>query len=130
MRPVGYRFRKPEGWDSYMQAMIQYKLGVRILGATIRGDEVILFFERELTAEEQRLLSDLMADPPYPEHRFEVKYITEDDIEREIGARPVLLDVDRATGRITRIAFEKRLSPAQVWKLRMLWNRGIRFEEA
>jgi len=109
--------------------MIEHKVGVRMLGATETPNEVTLFFERELNEEEQKLLSSLMENPPYPEHRFEVKEFTKDDIEKIIGVRPVLLSIDPSTGRIVRVAFEKKLSPEQVSKLKGLWRNCLKLEE-
>lgn len=129
IRPYSYRFKTPLKWDAYVQALIEHKVGVRMLGATETSDEVILFFERELNEQERKLLASLMENPPYPEHRFEVKELTKDDIERIIGVRPVLLSIDFSTGRIVRIAFEKKLSPEQVSKLKDLWRNSLKLEE-
>jgi len=129
IQPVGYKFKKPSRWDTYAQALVEKKVGVRIIGATETGDTLILFFERALTDEERVALEKLMENPPYPEHRFEVKPITEDDVERAVGVRPILLSVDNVAGRIVRIAFEKRLTSEQVLKLKQMWSEALKFEE-
>jgi len=114
---------------AYFRAKIEKDLGLKILGLTLQHfrDTLVIQFERALTDEEKSKLDGLIASPPAPVSHYEMTVLSPEDVEREIGIRPVLLTVDPTTG--TAIChFDTTLTPEQETLLETLLRSPMRFK--
>jgi len=117
--PVGYSYPRKEPWDGpFVRAIIERDVAKPVLGITERNEEIVVYFESELTSAQKLKLDAIMASPPTPV-RYSVELITPEDVEAEVGVKPVRIDIDPTSG-LGRIDFEVELTSAQLSKLKTL----------
>ena len=126
--PVSYKYKRVEPWDgSYVWRIIERDLGVAVLGFTEYPEETIVHFEADLTPEQKAKLDAVIASPPTPA-RYEIALLTPEDVEAEVGVKPVRIDIDSATGLGT-IDFEKELTLGERGKLKACLAKLKRFRK-
>jgi len=113
--------------SAYFLALTEREIGIRALGITIYPDKFTLHFPRELTTEEKSRLDSLVAENPVPTSEYEISPVTPDDVEREIGVRPIILTIDPATG-TARVQFDTTLTLEQEALLEALLRAPMRFK--
>jgi len=115
---------------SYFRAKIEKDLGLSVIGLTLQNfrDTLVVQFERPLTDVEKSKLDGLIASPPAPVSHYEFSPLTPEDIETEIGVRPVLLMIDPTTGTAT-CHFDTTLTPEQEALLEALLRSPMRFKK-
>jgi hypothetical protein len=109
-----YHYRKPASFDSeYLGIVLRKEFGNDFLGWSETRDEMRIEFRRELKPDEKSKLDEIIANPPTPAAVYEFGAVNiEDEIEREIGVRPVYVRGDQRSG-VYRIIFDKPLTQAQ-----------------
>jgi len=126
--PVGYKYKRVEPWDAaFVWHLIERDVARPLLGITEREDELILFFDRELTEKEKQKLDKIMSKPPTPvRYEFGVKDL-KDEVERLIGVRPVRVEYDEVRGHAV-IDFDRELTREQELALSRLFEdvKGLR----
>ena len=126
--PVSYRYKRVEPWDgSYVWRLIERDLGVTVLGFTEYPTETIVNLEKELTANQKAKLDNIMATPPVPV-KYEISLLTPEDVEAEVGVKPVRIDIDPQTGLGT-VDFEKELTLGEMGKLKACLAKLKRFRK-
>jgi len=115
--------------DSYFIRIVSRDVGVRCIGMTKQHfkDTLIIYFERALTSAEKSILDGLVASPPAPVAMYEFSPLTPEDVEAEIGIKPVILAIDPATGTAT-CHFDTTLTATQEAALEALLRVPMRFK--
>jgi len=127
IRPKGYEYTGVLKAPAYFRKLVERELGLPVLGITSTPTKFIIFFERDLTDVEKATLDSLVAENPVPVSEYEFSRITEDDVETEIGVRPVLLTIDPITG-MARVYFDTTLTLEQEAKLEASLRVPMRFK--
>jgi len=134
--PVGYSFPLKEFDNKLFRAKCEELIGLRPIGIRrhYASNEMTIYFERKLTDDQYRILRSLYETPP---KGFMYTLTTPDEelvkneVERAMGKRPVYLMLDDE-GKIVEIAFEERLTVAEIDTLKTLCQmtrRAIKEEE-
>ena len=120
-----YKYRLPERFDPhYLRAVLEREFGEAFLGWSETPTEIRIDFSRELSPEERERLDRIMERPPLPVEKYVVEPVSPEDIELEVGVRPVMVSVDLRAGTCV-IDFDRPLSPAQRARLEEVLNRLI-----
>jgi len=114
---------------AYFRDVIIREIPVRLIGIVtqIFRDTLVIQFETALTPEQKDTLDSLIASPPSPVSEYELCFLTPEDIEAEIGVRPVSLEIDPTT-RLARCKFDTTLTPTQETMLEALLRSPIKFK--
>jgi len=128
VRPKGrYEYTGKLNDPFYFRVLCGKVVGLSPMGITSYPDRFIIWFERELTSEEKSKLDGLVTENPVPVSTYEISPITLDDVEREIGVRPVTLMIDPTTGTAT-CHFDTTLTLEQEAKLEALLRSPMKFK--
>jgi hypothetical protein len=124
-----YEYKLPPRFDPhYLRAILEREFPGALLGWCETPTEIRFDFARELTPAEKAKLDSIMASPPMPVARYAWDALDVDDVEREVGVRPVRLDVDLERDVII-VDFDRPLTPEQEMKLAMALRSQRRFKK-
>jgi hypothetical protein len=102
---------------SYLRGLLEREFKGALIGWCETPNEIRFDFSRELTPEEKSRLDAIMAGPPTPASSYEFGAADlYEEAERQVGARPVFIEYDEATGR-GRAMFDVELTPEQEARL-------------
>jgi len=85
----------------------------------------VVHFDRELTDAEKAALDSLIDRNPTPTAEYVLDTITADDVEREVGVRPIVFRVTPEG--FVKAKFDKALTPDQESKLEACLSKPMRF---
>jgi len=112
----------------YFSELFYKRTGIRITVTSYPPlTRTIINSPKELTPEEKSILDSLVAENPVPVSTYELLPVTPDDIEIEIGVRPVILIIDPTTGTAT-CHFDTTLTPEQEAMLEALLRSPMKFK--
>jgi len=126
---VRYKYKVKLRDPYYFWRLIERRIGVTVHGIANypRVGEIGIDLDRELTPDEKAKLDSLVAENPVPTSEYEAFPLTPEDVEAEIGVRPVFIAVDPATG-MARCKFDTTLTLEQEAKLEALLRILIKFK--
>lgn len=118
-----YEYKKTEPWNApYVREVITREIAPPLFIRS-RADRIIVHFDRELTPEQKARLDSIMSSPRVPRAEYEFGMVgLEEEIEREIGVRPVRATWDELRGRGT-LQFDRELTPEQEAGLKRVLDR-------
>jgi len=114
------RLREPR---YFIQLLKLRGIPATCLGVTSYRDRFVIFFDRELTPDEKAILDSLVAENPEPVAIYRLAPLTPDDVEREVGARPVYMKI--APEGFVELQFDRGLTATQETKLEECLAKGI-----
>jgi len=128
VKPVNYEYLVLLKNPGYVMSLIEARIGVRVIGiARAHTDRPIIQLERELTDDEKAILDSIIAENPEPASIYELSPLTPEDVEAEVGIKPVIVQVDPAMG-TARVCFDTTLAPEQEALLEALLRAPMKFK--
>jgi len=114
---------------AYLAGIITRDVGVECIGIVQQHfrDTLVVTMARELTSDEKTMLDSIIASPPEPVSTYEYSRITIDDVEREVGIRPIVFNIDPVTG-VAICHFDTTLTSEQETKLEALLRTPMKFK--
>jgi len=128
MRPFKYEYIGTLRDPRYFRDLVAERLGISPPGITTYADRFVIWADVELTPEQKTMLDSLVGENPVPTAVYEIAPVSKDDVEAEVGIRPVFLYVDPATGEAI-CQFDTTLTPEQEAKLEELLRSPMRFKK-
>jgi len=124
-----YSYPLPKKFDPYyLRSMLEKEFPGIFAGWSETPKKIRIDFIRTLTPTEKSKLDLIIASPPLPATIYELSPITPEDVEKEVGVRPVRIDYDSTTGQ-ARVYFDRALTPDEEAKLEACLKKPLRFRK-